>query len=126
MNNYKNFFFNSFSLDRVWEESYLKSELMHLVDYLRQCDSRYCKDPACYPTNLSASTDDLLSVTQEMFLKTLYHGYTVYRSENEKAAAVCLKNFLNLKENYENQLYCNKIMEREIEDTKKKVKFFLC
>ena len=92
------------------------------MDYLRECDPRYHRDPDIHPTKLSESTEDLLSIVQEKTLKHLYHDYTVYHSEIEKQIGASLWEFFQLKEKYENKLYHNKVMEQEIDGMKKKVK----
>ncbi|GFT45495.1 uncharacterized protein NPIL_221071, partial [Nephila pilipes] len=99
---------------KSYEKTYLKAELVNLVDYLQALDPRFRFDPDCFPSNLSTSRECLLTDEQMQDLSVLYENYNVYRSENQRKASEAFRSYLKMKEDYERKLLHNNAMIDEI------------
>ncbi|GBN69730.1 hypothetical protein AVEN_88080-1 [Araneus ventricosus] len=108
--------------DRSCEKTYLKSELVSLVHHLEALDPKFRFDPECLPSALSTSREVLLTDKQMEDLFILYQNYNVYRSENERKAAEAFRDYLKMRNEYEDKLLHNNAMIDEINDIRKRIK----
>ncbi|GFY71807.1 uncharacterized protein TNIN_154681 [Trichonephila inaurata madagascariensis] len=108
--------------DRAYEKTYLKGELVDLVDRLRALDPRHRFDPNFLPSSLSTSRECLLTDRQMENMLVIYQNYSVFRSENQRRAAEALRNYLQMKKDYEKKLVHNNIMVDEITAVREKIR----
>ncbi|GFV39184.1 uncharacterized protein TNCV_1157691 [Trichonephila clavipes] len=108
--------------DRAYEKTYLKGELVDLVDRLQALDPRFRFDPNFFPSRLSTSRECLLTDRQMENMLVIYQNYSVFRSENQRRAAEALRNYLQMKKDYEKKLVHNNIMVDEITSVREKIR----
>ncbi|KAF8788482.1 hypothetical protein HNY73_006517 [Argiope bruennichi] len=103
------------------EKTYLKSELVGLVDRLQALDPKFRFDPEGLPSTLSTSREVLLTKKQMDDMCVLYQNYSVYRSENERKATETFRDYIKMRDEYEMKLLHNNAMMDEINATRKKI-----
>ncbi|GFQ66229.1 uncharacterized protein TNCT_195061, partial [Trichonephila clavata] len=105
---------------RAYEKTYLKGELVDLVDRLQALDPRFRFDPNFFPSRLSTSRECLLTDRQMENMLVIYQHYSVFRSENQRKAAEVIRNYLKMKKDYEKKLVHNNVMVDEITAVREK------
>ncbi|GFR32353.1 uncharacterized protein TNCT_544581 [Trichonephila clavata] len=107
---------------RAYEKTYLKGELVDLVDRLQALDPRFRFDPNFFPSRLSTSRECLLTDRQMENMLVIYQHYSVFRSENQRKAAEVIRNYLKMKKDYEKKLVHNNVMVDEITAVREKIR----